>query len=128
MVPSFLPFGDGTPWRARQLGGRPELVHAWLAQLDGPDPADQPAIGIASGTVIAGVLGARQVRLDHTVIGDPDNLAARLMVLAETVAKVRVLLCEPTVRAAPAGFQARPLPARMVKGKTREVRPYQWHG
>ncbi len=38
--------------------------------------------GMATGPVVAGVLGARNLRLDYTVIGDAVNLAARLNAMA----------------------------------------------
>lgn len=38
--------------------------------------------GMATGSVVAGVLGARNLRLDYTVIGDAVNLAARLNAMA----------------------------------------------
>ncbi len=80
-----------------------------------------PVMGLNAGSVIAGILGARNVRVAYTVIGDTVNLAARLATLANTVEGSRTVL-SGTVRTALGDATAvERLPFRRVKGKTQEV-------
>ncbi|NLI78896.1 MAG: HAMP domain-containing protein [Candidatus Riflebacteria bacterium] len=81
-----------------------------------------PVIGLTTGTVISGILGAAEVRLDHTVIGDPVNLAARLCTLAHTTAGTRTVISGGSLRFLdPAAVPVEPLPFRHVKGKTQQI-------
>ncbi|MBI3037772.1 HAMP domain-containing protein [bacterium] len=84
-----------------------------------------PAIGINSGKVISGILGASTVRLNHTVIGDPVNLAARLGALAHTVSGSRVILSNFAKHLAPGNVLFEKLPTQTVKGKTQTIEAYQ---
>jgi adenylate cyclase len=61
------------------LAGARELQRRLRLELDGL----QAAIGLSSGTVVAGNIGAAQ-RYEYTVIGDPVNEAARLTELAKS--------------------------------------------
>jgi adenylate cyclase len=80
-------------------------VHAQLASItiDGGQHVDA-GIGVASGQVVAGNVGAEQ-RYEYTVIGDPVNEAARLTELAKTYPG-RVLANEAAVRSARDGSRS----------------------
>ncbi|HEY9069012.1 MAG TPA: adenylate/guanylate cyclase domain-containing protein [Candidatus Ozemobacteraceae bacterium] len=113
------------------LGGGREAVNAALqvARSIGPALASQgipwtTAIGMNSGTVVSGTVGAAAVRLDFTVIGDPVNLAARLATLAHTTQGSRIVLSGPVLEMAPAGTSTIRLPFREVKGKTQKIEAY----
>ena len=67
------------------------------------------AIGLSSGTAVAGHIGAES-RYEYTVIGDPVNEASRLTELAKTRPE-RLLASAATVRAAGASESARWQPA-----------------
>ncbi len=81
-------------------------------------------MGINSGPVIAGILGAAQVRLDYTVIGDTVNLASRLATLAHTVSGTQVVLSGATLANLEGKVKVEKLPFKKVKGKTQEVEAY----
>ncbi|HOY65964.1 MAG TPA: adenylate/guanylate cyclase domain-containing protein [Candidatus Ozemobacteraceae bacterium] len=82
------------------------------------------AIGMNTGTVVSGTIGAAAFRLDFTVIGDPVNLAARLATLAHTTQGTRIVLSGPVLALAPAGTPTVRLPFREVKGKTQKIEAY----
>jgi adenylate cyclase len=63
---------------ARALATARELREA----LDVLDGGSEAAIGVASGTVVAGYIGA-ETRFEYTVIGDPVNESARLTEVAK---------------------------------------------
>lgn len=74
--------------------------------------------GLATGTVIAGAMGARK-RQDFTVIGDTVNLSSRLCGQAKPS---QILMCEGTAqRCGAAGLDVVELDARTIKGFARPV-------
>jgi class 3 adenylate cyclase len=77
-------------------------------------------VGVNSGDVLAGVVGARGHR-KHGVIGDTVNLAARL----ESEARAgEVLVGAETARRLPPGTMVELLPELHVKGKSEPVEAY----
>lgn len=104
-----------------------EVVRQIRRELASELPASlQPVMGINSGPVIAGMLGATTVRLDYTVIGDPVNLAARLATLSSGLIMADpgfsgVLLSGRVVAMLGGKVPTRRLPIKQVKGKTQEV-------
>jgi adenylate cyclase len=74
--------------------------------------------GVATGTVIAGAMGARR-RQDFTVIGDTVNLASRLCGQAKAS---QILVDESTERTArKVGMSLHAMEARIIKGFARPV-------
>ncbi|KAA8885521.1 adenylate/guanylate cyclase domain-containing protein [Nocardia colli] len=70
-----------------------------LAALAERYPELDAAIGISTGIVVAGNIGAER-RYEYTVIGDPVNVAARLTEKAKTVPE-RILVAHDTIADAP---------------------------
>ncbi|NLI80046.1 MAG: HAMP domain-containing protein [Candidatus Riflebacteria bacterium] len=89
-------------------------------------------IGLVQGPVLAGILGADRVRLEHTVIGDTVNLASRLCDLAMQAPEGDIILdsgLEAGLRqanAAAALARIERLPDLKVKGKSRTVEAFRW--
>ena len=81
-------------------------------------------IGIHSGPVIFGSIGAR-LPMDHTVIGDTANVAARLQQAAEPGT---ILLSETTYRAAQGFARVEPVGPLTLKGKTEPILAYRLLG
>ncbi|NNL68319.1 MAG: FHA domain-containing protein [Myxococcales bacterium] len=101
-----------------------ELVHFNLEREAQGKPPLQMGIGIHSGPVLAGNLGARQ-RMEYTVIGDTVNVASRIERLAEAR---QTLVSEATMAWIRPLVHATERPAVHVKGKRDPVKTYEIHG
>ena len=64
------------------------MMHTALAELAKGHPGFDAGIGVSTGTVVAGNVGAED-RYEYTVIGDPVNEAARLTEAAFVRVRVR---------------------------------------
>jgi class 3 adenylate cyclase len=88
---------------------------------EGHDDWPQFRVGVASGEVLAGVVGAARGHRKHGVVGDVVNLAARL----EEAAPVGgVLIGDSTFRELGARAVVEPMPPLRVKGKREPVTAY----
>lgn len=82
------------------------------------------AAGINSGEVVSGVMGAANVRLAKTVVGDTVNLAARLASVASDLPAGGIVISGVTAQQAGDSFIYQKLPINNVKGKTHTVEAY----
>jgi adenylate cyclase len=78
-------------------------------------------VGVSSGEVHAGLVGATRGHRKHGVVGDVVNLAARLQSAAPVGS---VLIGEETFRALGPSAVVEPMPPMAVKGKREPVRSY----
>lgn len=118
---------EANPWQCRDavlaaLDMRSELV-GYNADLRARGlPELHFGVGIHSGEVVAGVMGAGDLHR-FTVTGDPINLASRVEGLTREH-QVDLLVTEEVRRALDEGFRLRPMPPAHVKGKAEPVRTY----
>lgn len=82
--------------------------------------------GIATGSVVAGILGAKDIRLDFTIIGDAVNLSARLNAVAEKDDGSKIIFDEETRRHLDSENFGTSLGEMSVKGKTEPLPLYRF--
>jgi class 3 adenylate cyclase len=104
-------------------------IHAGLSQLNMQRVADSAppllaGIGINTGTVVAGLIGAER-RMEYTAIGDAVNLSARIQTLNRKL-DTDILISDATYQALGnlAGLHVVNRGLRQLKGKTQKVRVY----
>ena len=130
--PPFSASGDHATLACRSALAQIEVVATLRAEL--PDltglrrdiPALDLRIGLASGDVVVGNIGAENARA-YTVIGDTVNLASRL----ESVNRLygtRILLSGETRRLAADAIEVREVDLLAVKGKTEPAVVYELLG
>lgn len=92
-------------------------------------PAEQcplrTSTGIASGEAVSGKIGAKEGKLDFTVIGNPVNLAARLKAQALMADQTGILLCPQTIRQLKGLGKLRFIERVEIKGRTRSFPMYE---
>ena len=82
------------------------------------------AIGINSGEVVSGVMGAANVRLARTVVGDTVNLSARLATVAAGLESGGIVVSGASARMGAGSCRFERLPISSVKGKTHAVEAF----
>jgi class 3 adenylate cyclase len=118
---------ETNPWQCRDavlaaLDMRAALA-TYNAQLSAKSlPQLQFGIGIHSGEVIVGVMGAGELN-KFTVTGDPINVASRVEGLTRELG-VDLLITEDIHKALDAGFHLRPMAPARVKGKPEPIQTY----
>jgi len=119
--------GTGVEHAARALQAAIAMRQA-MSGIVTPFPAHL-GIGLVQGPVLSGILGAEEVRLEYTVIGDTVNLASRLADMAIVQAPGRTILddrlAESLLKMPESARCIRPLATATVKGKKREVKVYE---
>ncbi len=82
------------------------------------------AIGINTGKVVSAVMGAEDVRLSETIVGDPVNLAARLAALAQNCDGSKIVVSGQTKSELKVQQSFAKLDVNKVKGKTQEIEAF----
>lgn len=77
--------------------------------------------GINSGTAISGLIGADEIRLDFTVIGDAVNLAARLLNVAAQKSDGKIMISGHSKVLLKDKFNCIKMPELDIKGKREKV-------
>ena len=86
--------------------------------------AVKAGIGINSGQVIAGSIGAR-TRKDYTVIGDPVNVAARLEKRSKEGKYTHIVISEDTYLGLEGLVSVEPLEGATIRGRQKPVPVYE---
>jgi class 3 adenylate cyclase len=104
-------------------------IHAGLSQLNALRVAEAAppllaGIGINTGTVVAGLIGAER-RMEYTAIGNAVNLSARIQTLNRKL-DTDILISDATYQALgdPGGLRVVNRGLRQLKGKSQKVRVY----
>jgi adenylate cyclase len=107
---------SAAPWRCRPLTALNEERdrHA--------EPPLRMGIGIHTGTVVVGTIGASR-RREYTAIGDAVNVAARIEELTK-MQGAPILVSEETRRRVGAGIRFSPATATAVRGRSKPVETY----
>lgn len=83
------------------------------------------AIGINSGRIVAGIMGAANARLSRTVVGDPVNLSARLASLAGKEPDGAIIISGNCLDGVSEHCKVEKLHISQVKGKTQAVEAFK---
>ena len=104
-------------------------IHANLGQLNTQRATEAAPLllagmGINTGTVVAGLIGAER-RMEYTAIGDAVNLSARIQTLNRKL-DTNILISDATYQALgePSSLQVVNRGLRQLKGKSQRVRVY----
>jgi adenylate cyclase len=109
------------------LAARAALLLQRVATRTASEHPDWPRfrVGVSSGEVHAGLVGATTGHRKHGVVGDVVNLAARLQAAAPVGG---ILIAQETFAELGARAIVEPVPALRVKGKREPVTAYLLHG
>ncbi|OIP29915.1 hypothetical protein AUK22_02655 [bacterium CG2_30_54_10] len=130
ILAAFFPGrGESVAQPAARAIAAANLMRKWMRD-NGREIPDPLGIGIATGIILIGVLGAESVRLEYAIIGNSVNLASRLNDLACTDKDGGVPIDDATLEAAGSAFGAEgettsSLGEVAVKGKKRLVKVFR---